>query len=76
MSPLGFDAIVSPSDGVAVMDSQLDKNVAFGIQQAVFSNLQPSTTYYFRVFSYSGSGNQIQYNTQDGVSQIQLTTGP
>lgn len=75
LSSLGFDQIPTPSDGLEEADDATRQNVLYGIQQAIFKGLQPSTTYYFKVFPFNGSGNQIRYKI-DNVSQAQLTTGP
>lgn len=74
-SAVGFEQIELPIDGIVEADDTLRQNILYGIKQAVFRGLQPSTTYYFKVFPFNGTGNQIRYKT-DGVSQVQLTTGP
>jgi hypothetical protein len=74
-SSVGFEQIQLPTDGLVETDDTLRQNILYGINQAVFRGLQPSTIYYFKVFPFNGTGNQIRYKT-DGVSQVQLTTGP
>jgi endonuclease I len=74
MSATGFDAIPVPMDGIPVANSADARNVAPGTQQALFSGLAPSTTYYFKIFSYTGSGALINYKTDGSVPQQQLTT--
>ena len=76
MSDIGFGSIVSPVDGTAVANSGTDQNVAFGIQKALFSNLQPSTIYYFKLFSYTGSGSTIDYKTDGTIPQSSQSTSP
>jgi len=76
MSSVGFSSIVNPVDGVPVPNSNTDKNVASGIQQAWFGNLLPNTTYYFKIFSYTGSGTGIDYKIDGDTPQLQQTTKP
>lgn len=76
MSSQGFSSIPLPIDGVAIPDGPTDLNVAYGIQIAHFTNLLPNTTYYFKLFAYTGSGNLVDYKTDGVVPQVQLTTSP
>jgi hypothetical protein len=76
MSSIGFSDIVTPVDGLEVANSLTDKNVAYGIQMAAFSSLAPNTTYYFKLFAYTGSGSLIDYKTDGGIPEIQITTAP
>ena len=76
MSNVGFDSIAIPVDGIAVPNSATDKNVPGGIQEAWFDNLLPKTTYYFKIFSYSGSGAGIDYKTDGAIPQVQKSTLP
>lgn len=71
-SSTSFDAIPDPVDGT-VYDTATDKYVVYGAQQAVISNLQPATTYYFKLFAYTGSGAGINYKTS-GVPQVSKST--
>ena len=75
MSSVGYDAILNPVDGIAIPNSATDKNVLYSLQGAWFTNLNPNTTYYFKMFAFSGSGNSINYKT-DAVPQTQQTTQP
>ncbi len=76
MSSAGFAQIQAPVDGTPVMDGLTDKNVAFGIQSASFQNLLPNTTYYFKLYAFSGAGNQIDYKLDGTIPQVQVTTAP
>jgi endonuclease I len=71
-SSISFEAIANPVDGT-VYDGATDKYVVYGTQQAVIGNLQPSTTYYFKLFAYTGSGTGINYKTS-GVPQVSKST--
>ncbi|NVO18467.1 MAG: endonuclease [Bacteroidetes bacterium] len=76
MNASGFNEIQNPVDGIPVPDGLTDKNIAYGIQQAIFSVLTPNTTYYFKIFGYTGSGSNISYKTNGIVPQIQMSTSP
>lgn len=75
MSAAGFSSISSPADGVPVANSTTDLNVAQGVQSAWFTNLIPATTYYFKLFGYTGSGSGIDYKTDGTIPQLQQTSG-
>jgi hypothetical protein len=75
MSGLGFDYIITPTDGVAVPNGAADKNVANGIQEAWFSNLNINTTYYFKIFGYVFTEIGNDYKTDGLQPQVQKTSG-
>ncbi|MEI6696277.1 MAG: endonuclease [Bacteroidota bacterium] len=70
MSSVGFASIATPVDGISYPDDASNKNVSSGLQSAWFTNLTPSTTYYFKLFGYSGSGAGCDYKTDGSVPQI------
>jgi endonuclease I len=72
----GFASIPVPVNGTTYPNSATDQHVAYGVQNAWFKNLNPNTTYYFKLFGYTGSGNTIGYKTDGQVPQIQQTTAP
>jgi len=76
MSVMGFADIQDPSDGMTYSNSTTDQNVPYGLQDAWFINLDPNTTYYFKLYSYTGSGPGINYKTDGPVPQIHQTTSP
>ncbi len=59
---------------MAIADSYTDQNIPYGVQTASFPNLTPNTTYYFKLFAYTGSGSSIDYKTDGEVPQIEMTT--
>ncbi len=73
MSATGFNDIVAPTDGVAVSADFSNKNVAYGVGTCTFGGLTPGTTYYFKIFSYAGSGANIDYKTDGTIPNISLT---
>ena len=69
-----YSNIVNPVDGTAENDGTYVKNIAAGVQTATFSNLNSSTTYYFKIFPYTNSGTNINYKTDGTIPQISWTT--
>lgn len=55
-----FD-IIPPVDGTTESNSLLVRNVAQGLQTYTFTGLDPSTTYYFRIYPYNNGGTDIDY---------------
>jgi endonuclease I len=75
MSASGFDAIQTPADGTEYVSSN-DLNVNYGVQSAWFANLSPGTTYYFKMFAYTGFGSDRNYKINGSVPQLQQDTNP
>lgn len=74
------DDITLPVDGVPVADD-IDlsdgsgaMNVAFGVQASTFSDLEPATTYYFKIFPYTNGGVNINYKTDGTPPAAQVET--
>jgi hypothetical protein len=76
MSSVGFSAISNPVDGIAIPDSPSDKNVPGSRSEVWFGGLNAGTTYYFKIFGYSGSGMVINYKVDGSVPQVSATTTP
>jgi endonuclease I len=74
MSSVGFSSIANPVDGTPVSDSSTDKNIVYGQESCSFSSLQGNTTYYFKIFSYKGSGASIDYKTDGSIPQTSKKT--
>jgi hypothetical protein len=73
-SVVGYANIVPPVDGVGQSDSLLVKNIDAMSQQAVFTGLNFSTTYYFKVYPYNGAGESSNYKTNGTVPEASATT--
>ncbi len=73
-STVSFAAITNPTDGTAEADGGLTKNVAYGTHAQTFTGLTASTTYYFKVYSYSNSGTDIDYKTDGAIQTASLAT--
>ena len=56
------------SDGSGIM------NIGYGIQEYSFLNLEAKTTYYFKIFSYSNGGVNINYKTDGTPPAANATT--
>lgn len=52
-----------PQDGVTYPNDPLTQNVAYGVQTATFRNLDGNSNYYFYIFPYTNSGQNIDYKT-------------
>lgn len=72
MSNVDFSNIANPTDGTALPNDFSNKNIAAGIQKAVFGSLTSGTTYYFKIFGYTGSGSSIDYKTDGNVMEVSL----
>ncbi len=73
-SATGYGDIVAPIDGVAEADALLVKNVASGSGIWQFTGLSASTTYFFKIYPYNGTGTDIDYKTDGTVPQDEATT--
>lgn len=73
-STVSFAAIAAPVDGVVETDGLLVKNIASGVQTAVFTGLNAATQYYFKIFPYNGAGSTINYKTDGNVPQASAST--
>ncbi|OYT15174.1 MAG: hypothetical protein B7C24_14430 [Bacteroidetes bacterium 4572_77] len=69
-----------PVDGTAeaddtnMTDGQGLVNIAHGVQAYSFTGLSPNTTYYFKAFTYTNSGVNINYKTDGTPSTTNATT--
>ncbi len=66
--------ITVPTDGTPVADSDLAKNVAYGVESVTFSGLDGNTTYHFAIFPYTNSGSNIDYKTDGNYPTVTATT--
>ncbi len=60
-SATSFAAIAAPVDGVAETNGAGVQNVAQGVQNFTASGLASSTNYFFKIWSYTNSGANINY---------------
>lgn len=66
-------SLPTPEDGTPVPnDTDLSDgsgalNIAFGMEEAMFTNLAQGTTYYFSIYPYTNSGNNIDFKN-DGTA--------
>ena len=66
--------ITVPTDGTPVADSDLAKNVPYGVQVVEFEGLQSGTTYHFAIFPYTNGGANIDYKTDGNYPTLTITT--
>ena len=69
-----YTAIVDPVDGSAETNGLLIQNISAGVMTYQFTGLAPSTTYYFKIFPYNGTGSTINYKVDGTIPQDQATT--
>ena len=62
------------SDDATLSDGSGVMNISYGTTQYTFSSLNPATTYYFKVYSYNGTGASINYKTDGTVPSANGTT--
>ncbi len=80
-SSVGFGAIADPVDGTAevsdpdLLDGTGSANVSYGTQAYTFSGLSATTTYYFKIYSYTNSASNIDYKTDGTIETASATTG-
>lgn len=73
-SNVSFNDISDPVDGVPENNALLIRNVTPSTQGFMFTNLNSSTTYYFKVFPYTNSGSSINYKVNETVPSGSHTT--
>ena len=66
--------VIVPTDGIAIADSDMAKNVNYGVQTVTFSGLQGNTHYNFAIFPYTNSGANIDYLTSGNYPTDEATT--
>lgn len=74
MSSVSFADIQAPVDG-NTYNSASDFTAPSGQEYIWIKNLTPNTTYYFKLFGYTGSGSGIDYKTDGSVPQVAKQTG-
>ncbi len=78
----GFAAISDPQDGIPLdddtnlSDGNGAKNVAYGTGTYTFSALDVSTVYYFKIYSYTNSGSNVDFKTDGVIDTASATTAP
>jgi len=87
VAPVGYlikaattESIAVPEDGTPVSDNPVITetsaavNIPHGRISYEWSGLNPATTYYFKIFPYTNSNEQIDYKTNENVPATQNTT--
>lgn len=69
-----YTNITAPTDGEAESNSLLVQNVTSSVESHIFTGLTPSTTYYFKIYPYNGSGSSINYKADGSEQQTSGTT--
>jgi hypothetical protein len=64
----------SQADDLDLSDNSGVKNISLGTEEYSFSGLNPETKYYFKIYPYSNSGDNIDYKTDGTVPTANATT--
>lgn len=67
----GYESMPLPSDGTPPGNYANAKVVQAGVGSCTFDQLTPQTLYYFKIYSFSGSGTQTDYKTDGVVPQLE-----
>jgi len=67
-TPIANDPDLSDGEGAL--------NVSFGIESGSFNNLEFNSTYYFSIYSYTNSGNNIDYKNDGTAPTAEATVTP
>ncbi len=62
------------SDDPALSEGSAVLNLSYGTTQYTFTSLTPFSNYYFRVYSYNGSGSSRNYKTDGSVPSLTALT--
>lgn len=76
------NSFTTPGDGTVYTDDPLlaegsaVMNISYGTNQYTFTSLNPSSAYYFRVYTYNGDGTSRNYKTDGTIPSVSATTLP
>jgi len=72
-SDVSYTAITSPTDG-STANGANSTTVNQGEESASIVGLDPNTTYYYKIWSYTNSGSDIDYKTNGTVQETDCST--
>ncbi len=75
MSTAGFSSIEAPVDG-QMYSGPNDFIVPFGLQSYRVTNLNPQTTYYFKMYAFTGEAPTLNYKIDGSIPQLNQATTP
>ncbi|MCB5228980.1 MAG: T9SS type A sorting domain-containing protein [Candidatus Cloacimonetes bacterium] len=73
-SIIGFNDIANPVDGVAEESGDYIQDVAAGMETYTYTIFSGDTTYYFKIYPYTNSGDNINYKTDGVIQTVSHTT--
>lgn len=73
-SSVGYASISNPVDGIVEINAELVQNINAGTESFLFTDLQPGTIYYFKIFPYNGTASAVNYKTNGTVPQSNAST--
>jgi endonuclease I len=74
ISDTSFDDIPTPIDGNSPSNYTDAKVVSFGTETCTFGNLEQNRSYFFKIYSFIGSGNNTDYKTDGNIPQLWKNT--
>jgi hypothetical protein len=74
MSAESFEAITVPEDGT-LYTGPTDFTAPYGVGEFRVKDLSANTTYYFKIYGFTGSGTGINYKTDGEVPTLSQKTG-
>ncbi|MDD3876994.1 MAG: T9SS type A sorting domain-containing protein [Bacteroidales bacterium] len=69
MSDVSYGDLTAPTDGTPVGNGVNAKNIAYGVEEYLWTGLDSETEYFFKMYPYTNSGVLINYKTDGFVSQ-------
>ena len=73
-SSVSYAAITNPIDGILPASDLLTKSILQGVKTATFTGLNASTTYFFKVFSYSNTSTDVKYKVDGTIPVTTIST--
>ena len=73
-SEIGLSEIADPIDGTPENDSEFIYNVSYGVQTLLLFGLKENQEYFFKIFPYTNSGDNIDYKADANAPALQFTT--
>lgn len=74
MSAESFEAITVPEDGI-LYTGPTDFTAPYGVGEFRVKDLSANTTYYFKIYGFTGNGTGINYKTDGEVPTLSQKTG-
>ncbi len=74
LSETGYNSIPQPQNGIAATNYTNAKVVPYGVGECTFAGLRSNTDYYFKIYSFTGQGNNTLYKLDGNVPQLMINS--